>query len=121
MGFSLVVESGDYSLDAVHSLLIMVASLDVQRGLESARASVVVAPGLSSTGSVVVVNGLSCFLACGILPDQGSNSCLLHWQAGSLPLSHQGSPPVSFSYCCMWYVIVDLAWYTWQGNPFTEI
>ena len=121
MGFSLVVESGDYSLDAVHRLLIMVASLDVQRGLESARASVVAAPGLSNTGSVVVVNGLSCFLACGILPDQGSNPCLLHWQAGSLPLSHQVSPPVSFSYCCMWYVIVDLAWYTRQGNPLTEI
>ena len=24
--------------------------------------------------------------------DQGSNPCLLHWQAGSLPLNHQGSP-----------------------------
>ena len=27
-----------------------------------------------------------------ILPDQGLNLCLLHWQADSLPLSHQGSP-----------------------------
>ena len=27
--------------------------------------------------------------ACGILLDQGSNSCLLHQQADSLPLSHQ--------------------------------
>ena len=27
-----------------------------------------------------------------ILPDQGLNSCLLHWQADSLPLSHQGTP-----------------------------
>ena len=27
-----------------------------------------------------------------ILPDQGSNPCLLNWQADSLPLSHQGSP-----------------------------
>ena len=25
-------------------------------------------------------------------PDQGWNLCLLHWQADSLPLSHQGSP-----------------------------
>ena len=29
-------------------------------------------------------------------PDRGSNPCLLHWQADSLPLSHQGSPTVSF-------------------------
>ena len=27
-------------------------------------------------------------MACGILPDQGSNSCLLHWQVDSLSLSH---------------------------------
>ena len=33
------------------------------------------------------------FLLQGILPTQGLNLCLLHWQAGSLPLSHQGSPP----------------------------
>ena len=26
------------------------------------------------------------------LPTQGLNPCLLHWQAGSLPLSHRGSP-----------------------------
>ena len=36
--------------------------------------------------------GLSCF---GILPDQGSNLCLLHWQADSLPMSHWGSPKLS--------------------------
>ena len=54
--------------------------------------SVVVALGLQSTGSVVVVHGLSCSAACGILPDQGSNPCPLHWQADSQPLCHQGSP-----------------------------
>jgi len=27
----------------------------------------------------------------GFFPTQGSNLCLLHWQADSLPLSHQGS------------------------------
>ena len=27
--------------------------------------------------------------ACGIFPDQGSNPCPLHWQADSLPVSHQ--------------------------------
>ena len=28
----------------------------------------------------------------GVFPTQESNRCLLHWQVGSLPLSHQGSP-----------------------------
>ena len=32
----------------------------------------------------------------GIVPTQGSNPSLPHWQAGSLPLSCQGSPPTSF-------------------------
>ena len=54
--------------------------------------SVVGAPGLQSTGSAGVVHGLSCSAACGIFRDQESNPCLLHWQADSLPLSHQGSP-----------------------------
>ena len=31
-------------------------------------------------------------MECGILSDQGSNLHLPHWQANSLPLSHQGSP-----------------------------
>ena len=38
---------------------------------------------LQSTGSVVVAHRLSCFAACGIFPDQGSNLCPLHWQADS--------------------------------------
>ena len=65
------------------------------------QASVDAAPGLSSCGSwalehrlnrTVVAHGLSCPEACGIFPDQGLNPCFLHWQADSLPLSHQGSP-----------------------------
>ena len=39
---------------------------------------------------------LSCPVACGIFPDQGSNLSLPHWQADSLPLSHQGSPSQLF-------------------------
>ena len=35
---------------------------------------------------------LCCSAACGILLDQGSNLCLLHWQVESLPPSLQGSP-----------------------------
>ena len=47
-------------------------------------------------GSVVVAHGPSCSTACGILPDQGSNPCPLHWQADSQPLRHQGSPFSNF-------------------------
>ena len=37
--------------------------------------------------------GVGChFLLQGILLTQGSNLCLLHWQADSLLLSHLGSP-----------------------------
>ena len=53
--------------------------------------SVVVASWIQSTGSTVVAHGLSCCAACGMF-HQGSDPCLLQWQADSLPLSHQGSP-----------------------------
>ena len=92
--FSLYVESRGYSLVAVCGLLVVVASL-VERGIQvhglrslQHRGSVVSAPRLQRTGSVAVAHGLSCSLACGIFLDQGSNLCLLHWQADSLPLSH---------------------------------
>ena len=39
-----------------------------------------------------MVHRLSCSFACGIFLAQGLNLCLLHWQADSLPPSHQGSP-----------------------------
>ena len=49
---------------------------------------------LQSTASVVVVTG---FVAPrGVFPDQGWNQHFLHWQANSLPLSHQGSPACIF-------------------------
>ena len=74
---------------AVHRLLIAVASRCGAWAL-GARASVVVARRLSSCGSqalecssVVVAHGLSCSMACGIFPDQGSNLCPLHWQVDS--------------------------------------
>ena len=53
-------------------------------------ASVVVAPSLCCTDSVRMVHLLSCSKACEIFLDQGSNPCLLHWQADVLPLSQQG-------------------------------
>ena len=39
--------------------------------------------GCRHAGSVVVAHGLSCSMACGIFPDQGSNPRPLHWQADS--------------------------------------
>ena len=45
-----------------------------------------------------MVHGLSCSTACRIFLDQGLNLCLLHWQGGSLPLSHQGSPLTYFEF-----------------------
>ena len=92
MGFTLAVVSRGHSPGAVHGLLIVAVSLAVERSLQGTWASVAAVPGHWSTGSVVVVHGLSCLMACGIFPDQGLNLCLLHWQEDSLPLTHQGSP-----------------------------
>ena len=75
--FSLVLESEDYILAAEQGLLIAAASLVAELW-------------------IVVTHVLSCYMACGIFPDQGLNMCLLHWQVDSLPLSHQGSPEVQF-------------------------
>ena len=71
---------------AVLGLLITVASLIVEPGLWGTWASVVAVPG----------HKLSCSTACGIFLDQGSNPCLLDWQANSLPLSHQENPHMAF-------------------------
>ena len=61
-------------------------------GLSLSRPLLLQSTGSRRTGSVVVAHGPSCFAACGIFPDQGSNPCPLHWQADSQPLRHQGSP-----------------------------
>ena len=68
----------------------------MEHQLYGRRASVVAAPGLESTSSIVLAQGFSCSTACGIFPDQGLNPCPLHWQADSLPLSYQGSPADDF-------------------------
>ena len=49
-------------------------------------------PGSRAQTPQVRHTGLGHSTACGTFLDQGSNSCLLHWQPDSLPLSHQGSP-----------------------------
>ena len=53
--------------------------------------SAVAARRFQITDSRVVVHRHCCSMACGIFLDLGSNLHLLHWQAGSLPLSHLGS------------------------------
>ena len=68
----------------VLGFLIVVASPVAEHGLQNTRASVVVACGLSW------------LMACGIFPDQGSNSCPLPWQVDSQLLDHQESPDFFF-------------------------
>ena len=75
-GFSLVAMSRGYSLVAVHRLLTAVASL-VEQGSAALGpqepghvGTVVAAPGLSNTGSVDRVHGLSYSAACAIFLDQ---------------------------------------------------
>ena len=51
-----------------------------------------------------LTRGLRCSVACGIFLDQGLNPCLLHWQADSLPLSHQGSWSSRFSWIPGWHL-----------------
>ena len=82
----------DFSLVAVNGLLIAVAFFVAEHGLKGAQVSAIVVLRFRSTCSTGVAHGLSNFEACGIFPDQELNPCLLHWQADSLPLSHQGNP-----------------------------
>ena len=78
-GLSLVVASGGHSSSRCAGLSLSWPLLMRSTGSRHA-------------GSAAVAHGPSCSVACGILPDQGSNPCPLHWQADSQPLRHQGSP-----------------------------
>ena len=83
---------------SVRGLPLVVASRDHSStrcaGPSPSRPLLLRSTGSRRTGSVVVAHGPSRSTACGILPDQGSNPCPLHWQADSQPLRHQGSPHV---------------------------
>ena len=81
-GFFLVAGGRDHSPAAVLRLLIGVASLLAEHGLLDALKYC--RSGLQSRGSTVVVDGLSCSVACRVFLDQGLNPCHLHWEAGSL-------------------------------------
>ena len=61
-------------------------------GISLSRPLLLWSTGSRRAGSVAVAHWPSCSAACGIFLDQGSNPCLLHWQADSQPLRHQGSP-----------------------------
>ena len=82
-GLSLVAASGGHSSSRCVGL-----SLSRPLPLQST--------GSRRAGSVIVAHGTSRSAACGILPDQVSNLCPLHWQAHSQPLRHQGSPRQDF-------------------------
>lgn len=69
-----------------------------------AHGSAAVAPQLQGTGSVVATHGLSRSMAREIFLDQGLNLCLLHWQADSLPLSHQESLII----CCLFIHFIEV-------------
>ena len=59
--------------------------------------------------------GVGChFPLQGIFPTQGSNPCLLYWQADSLPLSHQGSRivfPGSEIHGDFWRYVAKSCWF----------
>ena len=80
-GFSLVVVSGSSPQLQCMGFSYCGAQL------EGMWVSVLVARGLSSCG-----HRLPCSAVYGVFPDQGWNPCFLHWQADSLPLSHQERP-----------------------------
>ena len=82
-GLSPVAASGDHSSSRC-------------AGLSPSRPLLLWSTGSRRAGSVVVAHGPSCSVACGILPDQGSNPCPLHRQADSQPLRHQGSPAIYY-------------------------
>ena len=94
--FFLVVANGSYSVPAVCGRwLLLLWSMAVGHVDFSS-----VACGLTSCDSWALEYRLN---SCGTwaqllrgmwnLPTWGSNPCLLHWQADSLPQSHQGTPP----------------------------
>ena len=107
-GFPLVVENRGCSLVAVRGLPMVMASPVAEHGLKGAWASVVMVPGLQSTGPIAMAHELRCSTACGIFLDQGLNLCLLYGRVDSLLLSHHGSRGRLFIFAgdsvFMWHV-----------------
>ena len=93
--YNIVLVSGIQQSDSLQECVCMSVHVCIYMCI----ASVVVAHGLSSCRSRALEHRFSscgvrayCPEACRIVPDQGLNLCLLHWQADPLLLNHQGSP-----------------------------
>ena len=102
-GFFLVATSRGYSPVVAWGFLIVVASHCRGQALRGVGFSSCSFQALEHRwyDNIVMVHGLNCSMARGIFPDQELNSCLLHWQADSLPVSHQGGLPLGliWPYC----------------------
>ena len=116
-GLSLVVASGGHSSSRF-------------AGLSLSRPLLLRSTGSRCAGSVIVAHRPSCSAACGIFPDQGLNTCPLHWQADSQPLHHQGSlarffrafKSLFFFLIFIYYLFIIYFWLCWvfvsvQGLP----
>ena len=93
VGFSLVLVNRGYSLFAVRGLLIAEASLVMEHRLWGTRASVVLAPGLWSTGSIVVAHRCSCIWD---IPRSEMEPVLPTLAGGFFTTGPPGSPWMSF-------------------------
>ena len=64
--------------------------------------------------------GVGCYaLFQGTFPTQGSNACLLslpHWQVGSLPLSHQGSPIPTTDLIKLWWLFPSSSFFAFPSS-----
>ena len=88
--------SGGYSPVALRRLLTAAASLVEELGLVGAWASALWSRALQHRLHSCCVWAYDP-KARGLFPDPGLSPCLLHWQVGSSPLSHQGSPRLANS------------------------
>ena len=97
---------GGSSLVGVCRHLLVEASLFAEHGLWGVWASVVLTHGLNTCGSWALEHRLNSWGAWAYLPhggdpEPGLNLGLLHWQADSLPLSHQESPQLNSDTICV--------------------
>ena len=80
--------------------------------------SMVCSPPSSSVHGILqarILDWIAISFSKGIFATQGSNVCLLHWQADSLPLSHQGNPYsihkkvlklLTWDVCSLWLAVI---------------
>ena len=98
----------------VHRLLIVVGSLAEHRlqvyGLQE----------LERTGWVVAEPRLCCSVECGNFPDQGLNSCLLHWQEDSF-LKRINLFIFNWRIIALQYYVDFCHTSTWIGHRYTYV